>query len=117
MKVKLTKILFFLLLSVIVNFNSISYASGENNTSDEMKIYDKVKNMLLSLDKKITTLDKKLPTLAYKALDFKAGVGMDFGSNGIAISLIGNMYHNFTQNIAVLAGMEYRYNMYQIKKS
>ena len=40
---------------------------------------------------------------------------MDFGSNGIAISLIGNMYHNFTQNIAGLAGMEYRYNMYQIK--
>ena len=115
MKIKLTKILFFLLLSVIANFNSISYASGENNTSDEMKIYDKVKNMLLSLDKKITTLDKKLPTLAYKTLDFKAGVGMDFGSNGIAISLIGNMYHNFTQNIAGLAGMEYRYNMYQIK--
>lgn len=115
MKIKLTKILFFLLLSVIVNFNAISYASGENNTSDEMKIYDKVKNMLLSLDKKITTLDKKLPTLAYKTLDFKAGVGMDFGSNGIAISLIGNMYHNFTQNIAGLAGMEYRYNMYQIK--
>ena len=43
MKIKLTKILFFLLLSVIANFNSISYASGENNTSDEMKIYDKVK--------------------------------------------------------------------------
>ena len=40
---------------------------------------------------------------------------MDFGSNGVAISLIGNMYYNFTPNISAFTGVEYKYNMYQIK--
>ena len=107
-----------------MNVNAIPKAFGENNTPKEtkkisndktMSFNDKIKNILSAVDKKLIAIDKKLPTHTYKTLDFKTGVSMDFSSNGVAIGLIGNVYHNFTPNIASFTGVEYRYNMYQIK--
>ena len=94
------------------NKSTYMLTEKENTTST---IYDKIRHMFSVVDNRLTALDKALPTLTYKTLDFKAGVGMDFGSNGVAISLIGNMYYNFTPNISAFTGVEYKYNMYQIK--
>ena len=138
MKSKDIKKLLFLIISILVSISNQSQAvekktvtSNANNKSTYMlteeesttsTIYDKIRHMfsvvgdkLTIVDDKLTALDKALPTLSYKALDFKTGVGMDFGSNGVAISLIGNMYYNFTPNISAFTGVEYKYNMYQIK--
>lgn len=138
MKSKDIKKLLFLIISILVSISNQSQAvekktvtSNANNKSTYMlteeesttsTIYDKIRNMfsvvgdkLTIVDDKLTALDKALPTLSYKTLDFKTGVGMDFGSNGVAISLIGNMYYNFTPNISAFTGVEYKYNMYQIK--
>ena len=97
------------------NANNKSTYMLTEKESTTSTMYDKIRHMFSVVDNKLTALDKTLPTLTYKTLDFKAGVGMDFGSNGVAISLIGNMYHNFTPTIQAFTGVEYRYNMYQIK--
>ena len=108
--------------TVTSNANNKSTYMLTEEESTTSTIYDKIRHMfsvvgdkLTIADNKLTALDKALPTLSYKTLDFKTGVGMDFGSNGVAISLIGNMYYNFTPNISAFTGVEYKYNMYQIK--
>ena len=138
MKSKDVKKIIILIVFMLIGVSNQSQAvekkiatSNANNKSTYMlteeesttsTIYDKIRHMfsvvgdkLTIVDDKLTALDKALPTLSYKTLDFKTGVGMDFGSNGVAISLIGNMYYNFTPNISAFTGVEYKYNMYQIK--
>ena len=120
MRSKDIKKIFFLAIFALVSFSNQSQAvEGQTSTSS---ISYKIKHMfsfmgdkLIFVDNKLNALNKALPTLTYKTLDFKAGIGMDFGSNGIAIGLVGNIYHSFTPNISAFTGVEYKYNMHQTK--
>lgn len=85
-----------------------------NQLHAEMSSSGGKKSFFSLMDEKLSLVDNKLPKLIYKTLEFKTGIGMDFGSNGVALGLSANVYNNFTPGIAAFTGVDYRYNVYQI---